>query len=152
MFERWGLKAGLDGFGVCLLRAVAAALLAACGSTNSSSGLAPTGPDAGAGCDSAIHDHCTYAGGEVAPDLGPSCIEYSGASRDHASCPAEVSLAPAGEYAAGPCPRNEYDRSCVLIDTPAADAGECLAFETIWARSSDWPDAGLIGYRPCVNQ
>ena len=113
---------------------------------------APLGIDAGAGCDSTIHAHCVFAHGIGEPLLSsPVCIEYSGASLDHSSCTFGDSLAILpGQYASGPCPRDQYDKACVYTDVPTPDAGACTAFQTIWSDSSEWnPDAGLIGYPAC---
>lgn len=131
-----------------LLVAAVSIVLAACGSS-SSGPSAPEGPDAGAGCDSAIHAHCTYASGFTAV-IKPACIEFSGAAQADPSCPGPRNFLPHGQYATGPCPRSTYDASCVFRDTPA-DAGACGGFETIWWSSSQYPaDAGIPGFPMCL--
>jgi hypothetical protein len=129
-----------------------AALVFACGG-GASSQAPPSGPDAGAGCDSAIHAHCTFSAGFDAPLLGNDvCVEYSGASEGDPSCPAPANFTPHGQYATGPCSRSAYDKSCVL-GGPDPDAGGCRAYATIWSDSTEWsPDAGIIGFLPCLSQ
>jgi hypothetical protein len=127
---------------LCLLLAAAVVALACSGST-----AAPTGPDAGAGCDSSIHGHCTFP--QSIAGIGPSCVEYSGADAVPAEC-TFLSALIAGQPGAGPCSRSQYDEACVLGGS-APDAGACLGFETVWSGSSDWnPDAGIPGLPPCL--
>ena len=124
-----------------------------CGGTSDSAN--PQGPDAGAGCDSAIHAHCVFAQGIGVSTLGaPVCIEYSGAPPDHSSCEYPGLLGKDwGAYALGSCPRDAHSKACVLNDQRAAGApAGCEAFETIWTDSLQWStDAAIPGYPDCVS-
>jgi hypothetical protein len=78
------------------------------------------------------------------------CVEYSGGSAGDPACPSPSSLQPPGEYASGPCSRSQYAKSCTFVD-PEADAGTCVAYETIWDNSTVLAaDAGIPGYPPCL--
>jgi hypothetical protein len=130
------------------LRPFALLVLLAC---SGSSTKTPVGPDAGAGCDSAIVGHCTFTEGYGV--LRTACVEYSGATEIPATCTALGSFQPDGTYATGPCPRSQYDASCVLHGNAAPDAGACLAFATIWWSTSEYPgDAGLTGLPACLKE
>jgi hypothetical protein len=83
-----------------------------------------------------------------------ACVEYSGAFVDHSHCTLGDSLEQVTlerSYAPGPCPRDQYDKSCdVGGPSVETDAGlSCTADETVWGHSTTWTTTGIPGFPAC---